>query len=156
MRVHEVMTKNPAFCCPSSSVVRAAATMQQLDIGALPVVLDPSTPRLLGMVTDRDLCLHVVAGGKDPADIWISECMTVNPICCAVGDDVRYALELMEEHQVRRLPVVNAKHEVAGILSLSDLVGKGSINSGEIAEALRTICEPVRETTEPMEMITAA
>jgi CBS domain-containing protein len=130
--------------------------MQQLDIGALPVVLDPSTPRLLGMVTDRDLCLHVVAGGRDPADIWISECMTVNPICCAVGDDVRYALELMEEHQVRRLPVVNAKHEVAGILSLSDLVGKGSINSGEIAEALRTICEPVRETTEPMEMITAA
>ncbi|MGB0109511.1 MAG: CBS domain-containing protein [Terriglobales bacterium] len=150
------MTKNPVFCCPSTSVVRAAATMQQLDIGALPVVLDPSTPRLLGMVTDRDLCLHVVAGGRDPADIWISECMTVNPICCAVGDDVRYALELMEEHQVRRLPVVNAKHEVAGILSLSDLVGKGSINSGEIAEALRTICEPVRETTEPMEMITAA
>ena len=130
--------------------------MQQLDIGALPVVLDPSTPRLLGMVTDRDLCLHVVAGGRDPADIWISECMTADPICCAVGDDVRYALELMEEHQVRRLPVVNAKHEVAGILSLSDLVGKGSINSGEIAEALRTICEPVRETTEPMEMITAA
>ena len=156
MKVQEVMTKNPAFCCPSTSVVRAAATMQQLDIGALPVVLDPSTPRLLGMVTDRDLCLHVVAGGRDPADIWISECMTVNPICCAVGDDVRYALELMEEHQVRRLPVVNAKHEVAGILSLSDLVGKGSINSGEIAEALRTICEPVRETTEPMEMITAA
>jgi CBS domain-containing protein len=156
MKVHEVMTKNPAFCCPSSSVVRAAATMQQLDIGALPVVLDPSTPRLVGMVTDRDLCLHVVAGGRDPADVWISECMTVDPICCAVGDDVRYALELMEEHQVRRLPVVNAKHEVAGILSLGDLVGKGSINSGEIAEALRTICEPVRETIEPMEMITAA
>jgi len=130
--------------------------MQELNIGVLPVVQDPTNPRLVGMVTDRDLCLHVVAGGRDPADIWISECMTVNPICCAVGDDVRYALELMEEHQVRRLPVVNAKHEVAGILSLSDLVGKGSINSGEIAEALRTICEPVRETTEPMEMITAA
>jgi len=130
--------------------------MQQLDIGALPVVLDPSTPRLLGMVTDRDLCLHVVAGGRDPADIWISECMTADPICCAVGDDVRYALELMEEHQVRRLPVVNAKHEVAGILSLGDLVGKGSITSVEIVTALRTICEPVREATEPLEMITAA
>ena len=156
MKVHEVMTKNPACCCPSSSVVRAAATMQQLDIGALPVVLDPSTPRLVGMVTDRDLCLHVVAGGRDPADIWISECMTADPICCAVGDDVRYALELMEEHQVRRLPVVNAKREVEGILSLSDLVGKGSISSAEIAEALRTICEPVRGTTQPTEMITAA
>jgi len=156
MKVHEVMTKNPAFCCPSSSVVKAAATMQQLEIGALPVVLDPSAPRLVGMVTDRDLCLHVVAGGRDPADVWISECMTVDPICCAVGDDIRYALELMEEHQVRRLPVVNPKHEVAGILSLGDLIGKGSISSGEIAEALRTICEPVRATTEPMEMITAA
>ena len=130
--------------------------MQQRDIGVLPVILDPSTPRLVGMVTDRDLCLHVVAGGRDPADIWIRECMTAGPICCAVGDDVRYALELMEEHQVRRLPVVNARHEVAGILSLGDLVGKGSITSVEIAEALRTICEPVREATEPLEMITAA
>ena len=160
MKVHEVMTKNPAFCCPSSSVVRAATTMQDLNIGVLPVVLDPTNPRLVGMVTDRDLCLHVVAGGKDPADIWISECMTADPICCAVGDDVRYALELMEEHQVRRLPVVNGRHEVAGILSLGDLVGKGSITSVEIAEALRTIREPVREpvgeTAEPMEMITAA
>jgi len=156
MKVHEVMTKNPAFCCPSSSVVKAAATMQQLDLGVLPVVLDPSNPRLVGMVTDRDLCLHVVAGGRDPADVWISECMTVDPICCAVGDDVRYALELMEEHQVRRLPVVNAKHEVAGILSLGDLAGKANVNCCEIAEALRTICEPVREATEPMEMITAA
>jgi CBS-domain-containing membrane protein len=66
----------------------------------------------------------------------------------------------MEEHQVRRLPVVNARHQVEGILSLGDLVGKGSITSVEIAEALRTIREPVRETVgetaEPMEMITAS
>jgi CBS domain-containing protein len=156
MKVHEVMTKNPACCCPSSSVLTAATIMQQKDIGALPVIQDPSTPRLVGVVTDRDLCLHVVAGGRDPADSWIRECMTKGPICCAVDDDVRYALELMEEHQVRRLPVVNAKREVAGILSLSDLVGKGSINSGEIATALRTICEPVRGTTQPTEMVTAA
>ncbi len=49
MKVHEVMTKKPAFCCPSSSVVRAATTMQQLNIGVLPVVLDPTNPRLVGM-----------------------------------------------------------------------------------------------------------
>ncbi|MGB0108838.1 MAG: CBS domain-containing protein, partial [Terriglobales bacterium] len=66
MKVHEVMTKNPVFCCPSSSVVRAATTMRELDIGVLPVVLDPTNPRLVGMVTDRDLCLHVVASGRDP------------------------------------------------------------------------------------------
>ena len=156
MKVHEVMTKNPECCCPFSSVLTAATIMQQEGIGVLPVIQDPSTPRLVGVVTDRDLCLHVVAGGRDPADSLIRECMTKGPICCAVDDDVRYALELMEEHQVRRLPVVNAKREVAGILSLSDLVGKGSFNSVEIATALRTICEPVRETTQPTEMLTAA
>jgi len=156
MRVHEVMTKNPACCYASSSALTAATIMQQRDIGVLPVVQDPFTPRLAGVVTDRDLCLHVVASGRDPAHIWIRECMTEDPICCAVEDDVRHALELMEEHQVRRLPVVNAKREVAGILSLSDLVGKGSISSGEIATALRTICAPVHGITEPTEMVTAA
>lgn len=152
MKVHEAMTKNPACCYPSSSAPVAATIMLQRGIGVLPVVQDQGAPRLVGVVTDRDLCLHVVAGGH----IWVRECMTEDPICCAVEDDVRYALELMEEHQVRRLPVVNAKREVAGILSLSDLMGKGSISSGEIATALRTICEPVHGITEPTEMVTAA
>ncbi len=134
----------------------AATIMQQRGIGVLPVVQDPFVPRLVGVVTDRDLCMHVVAGGKDPAHTWVSECMTHDPICCAVEDDVRHALELMEEHQVHRLPVVNAKREVAGILSLSDLVGKGSISSVEIATALRVIREPVHGMTEPAEMVTAA
>ena len=122
----------------------------------MPVVQDRFTPRLVGMVTDRDLCLQVVAGGSDPAHSWISECMIENPIYCTAEDDVRHALELMEEHRVHRLPVVNAKHEVTGILSLSDLVGKGSVSSCEIATALRTISEPVREMTQPAEIVTAA
>jgi len=156
MKVHEVLTKNPACCYPSSSALTAATIMQQRGIGVLPVVQDPFTPRLVGVVTDRDLCLHVVAGGRDPVQICIRECMNENPIWCAVEDDVRYALELMEEHRVHRIPVLNAKHEVAGILSISDLVGNGSISSGEIATALRTISGPIHGITEPPEMITAA
>jgi CBS domain-containing protein len=156
MKVHEVLTRNPACCYPSSSALTAATIMQQRGIGVLPVVQDPFTPRLVGVVTDRDLCVHVVAGGRDPADVWIRECMNEDPICCAVEDDVRYALELMEEHRVRRLPVLNAKHEVVGILSISDLVGKGSISSCEIATALRTISGPVHGITQPTEMVTAA
>ena len=156
MKVHQVLTKKPACCYPTSSALTAATIMQQRRIGVLPVLQDPVTPRLVGVVTDRDLCLHVVAGGRDPADVWIRECMNEDPVCCAVEDDVRYALELMEEHQVRRLPVLDAKHEVAGILSLSDLVGRGSISSSEIATALRTIGEPVHGVPEPTEMVTAA
>jgi len=92
MRVTEVMTKNPACCWPSSSALTAATIMQQKDVGILPVIQDPFTTRLVGVVTDRDLCLHVVAGGRDPAYIWISECMTGDPVCCSVEDDVGHAL----------------------------------------------------------------
>jgi CBS domain-containing protein len=156
MKVHEVMSKNPACCCPSSSALTAATIMQQRNVGVLPVIQDPFTPRLVGVVTDRDLCAHVVAGGRDPAYIWIHECMTQDPIYCSAGDDVRHALELMEEHQVRRLPVVNAQHEVAGILSFSDLVVKGVINSTEIATAMRAICAPAGRPAETSDLVTAA
>jgi len=156
MKVSEVMSKNPACCWPSSSALTAALMMQQRDIGVLPVIKDPFTPRLVGVVTDRDLCLHVVAGGRDPAHIWISECMTEDPVCCTVEDDVRHALALMEEHQVRRLPVVNAKREIVGLLSFSDLVSRGAIAGGEIAAALRRICEPGRAPEKPVKGIVAA
>lgn len=131
--------------------------MQQKDVGFLPVIADPFTPKLVGVVTDRDLCLHVVAGGRDPAYIWISECMTENPVCCTGEDDVRHALELMEEHQVRRLPVVNAKRQIVGILAFSDLVRKNAIDSARIAASLRRICEPSHATRKlTKEIVTAA
>jgi CBS domain-containing protein len=157
MRVNEVMTKNPSCCWPSSSALTAATMMQQKDVGVLPVIEDPFTPRLVGVVTDRDLCLHVVAGGRDPAHIWISECMTENPVCCTAEDDVLHSLELMKEHQVRRLPVVNAKREIVGILAFSDLVRKGAIDSAGIAASLQRICEPSHATRKLIkEIVTAA
>ncbi len=64
------------------------------------------------------------------------------PVCCTSEDDVLYALELMKEHQVRRLPVVNMKREVVGILALGDLLRQNAVASGEIAAALQRICEP--------------
>jgi CBS domain-containing protein len=131
--------------------------MQEKDTGILPVIHDPFTPTLVGVVTDRDLCLHVVAGGRDPSHIWVSECMTEDPICCTTEDDVFHALELMKEHQVRRLPVVNAKREIVGILTLSDLVRKNAVASGDIAVALERICEPGHEARKSVaEIVTAA
>lgn len=157
MKVGEVMTKNPACCWPSNSALTAATMMQQKDTGVLPVIHDPFTPTLVGVVTDRDLCLHVVAGGRDPAHIWISECMTEDPVCCTPDDDVLHALELMKEHQIRRLPVVNAKREIVGILALSDLVRKNAVGAGEIAATLRRICEPGHEARKSVaEIVTAA
>ena len=142
MKVTEIMTKKPVCCFPSSSTVSAALLMQETDTGILPVVHDPFTPTLVGVVTDRDLCLHVVAADRNPSSTWIDGCMTHDPVCCTEEDDVSRALELMKTHQIRRLPVVNEKHEVAGILSLSDLVCKAGIEASDIATTLWSICEP--------------
>jgi CBS domain-containing protein len=151
MRVREIMTKNPVCCWPSTSALAAALMLQERDVGILPVIQDPFTPRLLGVITDRDLCLYVVAAGRDPACTWVDGCMTGEPVCCSGEDDVSHALELMEAHQVRRVPVVNEKHEIVGMLSFSDVVRKSDIDSGVIAAAFRNICEPAPAAKQPIE-----
>lgn len=156
MKIIEVMTRKPACCWPSSSALAAAILMKERDTGILPVIEDPFTPKLAGVVTDRDLCLHVVAGGRDPAQIWISECMTPDPVCCATEDDAGHALQLMKEHRVRRLPVVNQKNEVVGIVSLSDLIRTAAVESGAIAAALQAICQPGAATGAPSRRIVTA
>lgn len=142
MKIAEVMTPNPVCCWPSSSALSAALLMLEKDTGILPVVEDPFTPRLAGVVTDRDLCLHVVAGGRDPAHIWISECMTTDAVYCRAEDQCSHALELMREHRVRRLPVVNDQLEVVGIVSVSDLVRMAALDSNAIITALHAISQP--------------
>jgi CBS domain-containing protein len=157
MKVNEIMTKNPVCCWPSSSTLSAALLMQETDTGIVPVVQDPFTPILVGVVTDRDLCLHVVAAGRDPSSTWVDGCMRPDPGCCTEQDDVSRALDLMKTHQIRRLPVVNEKHEVAGMLSLSDLVCKAGLDASEIATTLWSICEPVRAREQRIDkFITAA
>jgi len=156
MKVSEIMTRNPVCCWPSSSTLSAALLMQETGTGIVPVIQDPFTPILVGVVTDRDLCLHVVAAGRDPASTWISGCMTEGPVCCTEQDDVSRALDLMKTHQIWRLPVVNEKHEVAGILSLSDLVCKAGIEATAIAATLRNICEPAHGAKQRIERIIRA
>jgi CBS domain-containing protein len=156
MKVTEIMTRNPVCCWPSSSTLSAALLMQETDTGVVPVIQDPFTPILVGVVTDRDLCLHVVAAGRDPSSTWIDGCMTRDPVCCSEQDDVSLALDLMKTNQIRRLPVVNEKHEVTGMLSLGDLARKAGIKASVIGEVLQKICEPAQGPKQPMERIITA
>ncbi len=156
MKVSEIMTKNPVCCWPSSTTRSAALLMQETETGVVPVIQDPFTPILVGVVTDRDLCLHVVAAGRDPSSTWVDACMTGDPVCCADQDDVSRALDLMKTHQIRRLPVVNEKHEVVGILSLGDVVRKGGMEAGVIAATLQSMCEPAHGTKPRIERIIPA
>jgi CBS domain-containing protein len=156
MKVSEIMTKHPVCCWPSSSTLSAALLMQETDTGVVSVIQDPFTPILVGIVTDRDLCLYVVAGGRNPASSWVDGCMTQDPACCTEQDDVSLALDLMKAHQIRRLPVVNEKHEVVGMLSLGDLVRKAGIEANAIAAALQSICEPMHSARKRIERIITA
>lgn len=156
MKVNEVMTGGPVVCSPSSSARTAALLMHESDAEAIPVVRDPFTPILVGIVTDRDLCLHVVAAGRDPSSTWIDACMTPDPICCSEQDEVSHVLDLMEEHRIERVPVVNERQEVVGMLSFNDLVQKAAIEASIALSALRHICEPTLVHKERTRQITTA
>ncbi|MBZ5568687.1 MAG: CBS domain-containing protein [Acidobacteriia bacterium] len=142
MKIRELMTRDPACCIPSDSAHRAGTLMRRFDVGALPVVDDESHRQLLGIMTDRDLCLFVVAPNRLPAVVTVEECMMRNPVCCGPDDEVARALELMRTHHVRRLPVVNAHGFLVGMVSLTDLVRYHAVTEAELEATMEQLTQP--------------
>ncbi len=145
MKISEIMTANPAFCSVASSAQTAASVMFDHGTGILPVVEDAFSRKLVGVVTDRDLCRVVLVQGRDPAHVWVHECMTPEPVTCNPADEVGKALRLMREHQVRRVPVVNTAGEILGMVSACDLVRHEVISADELYQLMERIAEPAIE-----------
>ena len=137
MRVSEVMSRHPAVCTGASSAQTAAGIMKEHGTGIVPVVEDNYSQRLAGVVTDRDLCLWVIAAGRDPNHAWVEDCMTAEPVFCVAEDTVETVLEIMKQHLVRRVPVVDNEKAVIGMVSLSDLVRHNAINATELLALLK-------------------
>jgi Predicted signal-transduction protein containing cAMP-binding and CBS domains len=117
----DVMTKDPTCCVPGDSVVRAAEIMKQDDVGSIPVLEDRENNKLIGIVTDRDLVINVLAAGKECGSATVQDAMTMYPVSCHAGDSVDHAMDLMATHQVRRIPVVDSKGAIVGIIAQADL-----------------------------------
>ena len=117
----DVMTKNPVFGVPTDMVDKVAQLMKREDVGPIPIVDNPESKRLVGMVTDRDLAMKIVAEGRDAKRTQVQEVMTTTLFTCREGDDIKQALATMSQHQVRRIPVVNNNHEVVGIIAQADI-----------------------------------
>ena len=117
----EIMTENPVCCLPDDHVIMVAQLMKIKDIGAVPVIENETSRKLVGIVTDRDITLEVVANGRDPATVKVKDVMTPNVLTCHAGDDVHQALEAMTGYQVRRIPVVDNEDQVIGIISQADI-----------------------------------
>src|SRR6266700_4144301 len=121
MKCNEIMTKDPMCCLPGDTVDQAAQLMKDEDVGPVPVVADQTTKRLLGIVTDRDLAVKVVAEARQIAAVKVEEVMTRDPVTCHVDDDLQKAIDAMEKHQVRRIPVVDDNNQIVGIIAQADI-----------------------------------
>lgn len=121
MKVSEVMTKDPICCIAQNSALDAAWLMKNHNYGCLPVVSGPTTNRLVGIVTDRDLCMAVLPRGASPAAVSVKEAMSQAPVTCGPMDDVEACAALMRFYGVRRVPVVDDNGACIGLVSHTDI-----------------------------------
>ena len=131
MRVQDVMTKNPASVTPAATAREAAQLMQREDTGVIPVVEEQSSKRLVGIVTDRDIAIRIVAEGKD-ANTRVSDIMSANRLAtCSPNDDVDDVMNAMAKEQVRRIPIVDERGSLLGIVAQADIVRKADDTKAE-------------------------
>ena len=141
MKVKEAMHKNVQWCEPTTSVAALANIMKAEDIGAIPI---GENDRLIGMVTDRDLAIRAVSQGGNLSKKTAKDVMSEGIIFCRENENIEDAIHLMEDKQVRRLPVINDKKRMVGILSLGDISHAVAQSlSGELVKAVSAHHESV-------------
>jgi CBS domain-containing protein len=141
MKVQDVMTKNPASVTPGATIREAAQLMQREDTGIIPVVDEQGSKRLVGVVTDRDIAIRVVAEGRD-GGTRVSEVMSTSRLAtCTPDDDVDDAMEAMATEQLRRIPIVDDRGSLIGIVAQADIVRKAK-DSGRAEKTVQQISEP--------------
>jgi CBS domain-containing protein len=138
MKCKEIMTKDPVCCLPGDTVDQAAQLMEDEDVGSIPVVADQKTNRLIGIVTDRDLAVKVVAPARSIQSVTVEEVMSRDPVTCHADDDLQAAVDAMEKHQVRRIPVVDDKNQIIGIIAQADIAtrAKEPETTAEVVEEI--------------------
>jgi CBS domain-containing protein len=133
-KCNEVMTKNPVCCLPGDLVAEAAKLMKNGNIGSVPVIENRQTQKLVGIVTDRDLALKIVAEGRDAKSTKVEAVMTRKVMTCLAEDDMQKALDAMSEHQLRRIPIVDNDNKILGIIAQADVATR--VNQSEKTAAM--------------------
>jgi CBS domain-containing protein len=123
MKIEEIMTRDPACCAPETSLREVAERMVEYDCGEIPI--RDASRKPIGTVTDRDIVCRLIAKGKNPLDLKAKDCMS-SPVVTARPDmAVEEASRLMEQYQVRRLPVVDGSGAICGMVAQGDIARKG-------------------------------
>ena len=144
MKVKDVMTKGVRTCGLNSDLSEVAKTMWMRDCGVIPVL---ENEKVVGVITDRDICIAAGCKNQVPAAITVGEVMTRRLYSCLPESDIREALETMREKQVRRLPVIDTTGKLCGILSLDDvaikargLTNPAELSAEDVEQTLEAIC----------------
>ena len=141
MKIQDIMTKDPSCVTADATVREAAQVMSREDVGIVPVVDGRSDKRLIGVVTGRDIAIRCVAEGKD-GTCSVRDVMSTDKLAtCAEDDDVDSLMHAMRTEKVRRIPIVDERGSLVGIVSQADVVRKA--RDGDSAErTVERISEP--------------
>ena len=132
-QVRDVMTSNPTTCSMEASVADAATVMAQEDVGPIPIM---KGDRLVGILTDRDIVVRVVAEGRDPQSTTVGEVASTNLVTVSPDENLDRALQLLAEQQVRRLPVVEGE-ALVGVIAQADIARQGDDRTtGQVVEQI--------------------
>lgn len=141
MKIQEIMTKDPSCVTPDETVREAAQVMKREDVGIVPVVDGQTEKRLIGLVTDRDIAIRCIADGKDGTcrvrDVMSSDDLTT----CSQNDDVENVMSAMRTEKVRRIPIVDERGSLVGIVSQADVLTK-TRDTSRAGETVEEISEP--------------
>jgi CBS domain-containing protein len=139
-KCNEVMTRDPVCCLPNDSVAKAAELMKNENIGSIPVIENEQSQKLVGIVTDRDLALKIVATALDAKSTKVERVMTHKVVTCHADDDLQRALDAMAEHQLRRIPVVDNDNKIVGIIAQADVATRAD-QPEKTAEVVKEISQ---------------
>ncbi len=122
MKVQDIMSRNPTCVTPETPLAEAARLMKQEDVGVVPVVESENSKRLVGLITDRDIAIRAVAEGRDGKTTSVGHIMTSEVRSASPGDSVDDVMTLMGREQVRRVPIVDERGSLVGIVAQADIV----------------------------------
>jgi len=135
MNIGDLCRRQLVTCSPETSLGEAARLMRNQHVGTV-IVCESRRP--VGIVTDRDIVLEVVAADLDARTVKVGEVMSRNPVTALEDDDVSWALKVMRDCGIRRLPVLKASGEVAGIIALDDLLASAATSLTDVVQAIGT------------------
>lgn len=141
MKAQDIMAKDPRCVTPRTSVQEAARLMKTEDVGALPVIESDSSRKLVGIVTDRDIAIRAVADGRDLGSVTVSDVMSKSATTAKATDSVDDVMKVMGREQVRRIPIVDDRDQLVGIVSQADVVLKAKSDS-KSEHTVEKISEP--------------